>query len=97
MEQQFANAFCGWNLVAGALVGLNVGVVEERFAVLDSRERVTDIGLASADRFNLAALQFDARFVAVNDVIIPQRFAIDYRLSCHMRKIPILAASLRSL
>ena len=83
VEQQFANAFCGWNFVAGALVGLNIGIVKERFAVLDSRERVTDIGLARTDRLNLAALQLDARLVAVNDVIITQRLAIDNGFSCH--------------
>ena len=83
VEQQFANAFCSWNFVAGAFVGLNVSVVKERFAILDSRERITDIGLARADRLNLAALQLDARLVAVNDVIITQRLAIDNGLSCH--------------
>ena len=84
VEQQFAYAFCRWNFVAGTLVGLNVGIVKERLAVFDSRERVTDIGLSRADRFNLAAFQLDARFVTIKDVIIPQRFTIDDGFSCHI-------------
>ena len=36
VKQQFADAFCIWNFVAGALVRLNIGVVKERFAVLNS-------------------------------------------------------------
>jgi len=97
VEQQFAYAFGGWNFVTGAFVGLNVGVIKERFPVLDSRERVTYIGLARSDRFDLAALQFDTRFVTVNDVEIPQRFAIDNGLGCHIAKDPIFATGLPSL
>src|SRR5215469_2876829 len=86
MEQQSANAFCGWNFVAGTLVRLNVRIVKERFAVLDPRERITDVGFARTDRFNLAPLQLNPRFVAVNDMIIPQRLAIDDGFSCHVAK-----------
>ena len=95
VDQQFAYAFCGRNFVAGALVGLNVGILKERFAVLDSRERVTDVGLARADRFDFAALQLDARFVTVNDVIITQRFAIDDGFSCHVATDPDFVTGLR--
>ena len=51
--------------MAGTFVRLNIGIVKERFAILDSRESVADICLACSDRFDLAAFQLDARFVTV--------------------------------
>ena len=54
--------------MAGALVRLNVGVVKKRFAIFDARERIADVCLACADRFDLAAFQLDARFVAIETV-----------------------------
>jgi hypothetical protein len=50
---------------------------------LDLRKRVANVCLAGADRFNLAALQLDARFVALEDVKIAQRFAIENGVSRH--------------
>ena len=43
VQQQLADTFCGRNFVAGALVGLDVGIVKKRFAMVDSRERIADI------------------------------------------------------
>src|SRR6266436_3058577 len=83
MQQQFADAFCGRDFVTGAFVGLNVGVVKESFVVFDSRERIADICLARSDRFDLAAFQFDACFVAVENAIVAKRFAIGNRFACH--------------
>jgi hypothetical protein len=41
--------------VAGAFVRLDIGIVKEGFAILDSGEGITDICLACPDRLNLAA------------------------------------------
>ena len=86
VEQKFADSFRGGNFMAGALVGLDVGVVEERFAILDPGEGVADVGFAGTDRFDLAALEFDAGFVALENVKIAQRFAIENRLGRHDRQ-----------
>src|SRR5205085_8475881 len=83
VEQKFPNAFRGGNFVAGALVRLDIGVVEECFAFLNSDKRVGNVGLAGADRFDLAALELDAGFVALEDVKIAQRFAVEDRLGRH--------------
>src|SRR5947208_4926656 len=91
MQQQFADAFCGRDLVAGAFVGLNVSVVKESFAVFDSRESVADVCFASADGFDFTAFQFDARFVAVQNAIVAKRFAIGDRFARHIAYGPQLA------
>ena len=61
MEQKFAHSFGCRNFVTCAFVRLDVGVIEKGFAILDPREGVVDVGFAGADRFDLAAFQFDAR------------------------------------
>lgn len=76
MQQQFGDAFCGRDFVTGAFVGLNVGVVKESFVVFDSRERIADICLARSDRFDLAAFQFDACFVALENAIVAKRLRL---------------------
>src|SRR6266404_1300114 len=73
--------------MAGALIWLNVGVVEKSFAIFDAREGVTDIRLASADGFNLTAFQLDASLVALENVIIAQCLAIENRLGSHDRAL----------
>ena len=83
MQEQFANAFGSGDFVAGALVRLNIGVVEEGFAVFDSRECIADVGFACANGFDLAAFQFDTRFVAVKNMVVAKRLAISDRFSCH--------------
>jgi hypothetical protein len=69
--------------VAGAFVGLNIGVIKKGFAIFDSRESIADVCLACADGFDLAALQLDASFVALENVIIAQRLTINNRLRRH--------------
>ena len=84
MQQKLADAFCSWNFVAGAFVRLNIGVIKKGFAIFNSRKSIANICLARADGFNLATPQLDARFVALENVIIAQCFAIDDRLSRHI-------------
>src|SRR5712691_4659882 len=73
--------------MAGALIWLNVGVVEKSFAIFDAREGVTDVRFASTDGFDLTALQLDASLVALENVIIAQRLAIKNRLGSHDRAL----------
>ena len=73
--------------MAGALIWLNVGVVEKSFAIFDAREGVTDVRFAGADGFDLTALQRDASLVALENVIIAQRLAIKNRLGSHARAL----------
>ncbi len=73
--------------MAGALIRLNVGVVEKSFAIFDASEGVTDVRFASADGFDLTALQLDASLVALENVIIAQRLAIKNRLGSHDRAL----------
>src|SRR6266404_3597466 len=54
MKEKFAGAFGCRDFVAGFFVGLNIGVVEKRFAVFDPRERIIDIRFAPADRLYFA-------------------------------------------
>jgi hypothetical protein len=83
MKEKFSDAFGGRNFVARFFVGLNVGVVEKRFTVVDPRECVADVGFAGANRFNFAAFQLDAGFVAIENVKIAKRLAIKNRLGGH--------------
>ena len=71
--------------MAGAFVRLNIGVVKKGFAIFDSRESIADVCLAGADGFDLAALQLDTGFVALKNVIIAQRLAINNRLRRHTK------------
>ena len=64
-------------------VGLDVGIIEEGFAILDAREGVVDVGFAGPDRFDLAAFEFEPGFVALEDMKIAQRFAVENRLGSH--------------
>ena len=79
VEEELAHALRGRNFVARALIGLDVGAVEKGFAFFDPGEGVADIGFAGADRFDLAALQFDPGLVALEDVKIAERLAIEKR------------------
>src|SRR2546423_14930332 len=80
MKEKFAGPFGVGNFVTGFFVRLNIGVVEKSFAVLDARESITDVRLAGANRFYLAAFEFDADLVALEDVKIAERLAIENRL-----------------
>src|SRR5262249_41902174 len=85
MQEKFADTFCARDFVTRFFVWLYVGVVEKRFVVLDSRERVTNVGFAGADGLDLAAFELDAGLVALENVKIAQRLAIKDRLGGHDR------------
>ena len=84
MKQEAANAFRWRDFVAGMLVRLDVGVVKKRFAFVDARESVADVRFTGADRFDLAAFKFNPSFVALEDVKIAQRFAIEDGFGRHV-------------
>src|ERR1044071_7911550 len=46
MQQKFADSLGGGNIMTGAFVRLDVGVVEEGLTVLNPGEGVADVGLA---------------------------------------------------
>ena len=54
MQQQFADALCYRDFVAGFFVRLDIGVIKKSFAIFDSRESIADVRLACPDRFDLA-------------------------------------------
>src|SRR5438105_2611331 len=85
MQEKFADTFGGWNLVAGFFVRLDIGVVEKSLAVLDAGEGIADVCFAAANGFDLAALQLDTSFVALENVKIAERLAIKDRLGRHDR------------
>ena len=85
VEQKFADSFRGGNFMTCAFVGLDVGVVEESFTILNPGEGIADVGLAGTDRFDLAALELDAGFVALENVKVAQRFTVQNRLGSHDR------------
>ena len=85
VQQKFTDTFRRWDFMACFFVGLNVGVVEKRLSVFNPGKGVADIGFAGANRFNFAALQFDTRFVTLENVKIAQRLAIENRLGGHDR------------
>src|SRR5437016_5562755 len=76
MQQKFADPFGSWDFVTGAFVRLDVGAVEKSFAILDPGESIADVGLAGANGFDLAAFELDARFVALENVKVAQRFTV---------------------
>ena len=69
--------------MAGTFVWLDIGVVKKSFAIFYACERIADVCLARADRFDLAAFQFDARLVALQNAIVTERFAIGDRFARH--------------
>src|SRR4030095_261247 len=95
VQQQPADALCRWDFVAGAFVRLNVRVIKERFAIFDSGKRIADVGLAGANRFDLAPFQLDSRFVALKNMIIAERFPIDNRFARHIHTVRSPEASSR--
>jgi hypothetical protein len=88
VQQKFAHTFGSRNFVTRLCVRLDISVIEKGFAIFNSRKSVADICLASADGLNLAALQLDASLVAIENVIVAQRLAIDDRLSRHIAQSP---------
>ena len=69
--------------MAGTFVWLDIGVVKKSFAIFDPRERITDVCLARANRFDFATFQFDARFVPLENAIVTEHFAIGDRFARH--------------
>ena len=63
--------------MTGALVGLDIGVVEERLTFLDAGKCVADVRLAGANRLDFAALELDAGLVTLENVKIAERFTIE--------------------
>ena len=88
MEQEPPHAFWMRNILAGLGVRLDVGVIKKGLAFLDAHERVADIRFAGADRFDLAAFQLNAGFVAFENMKIAQRLAIEDRLGGHESRFP---------
>jgi hypothetical protein len=70
VKQQLARSFRVVLLVAGALVRLNIGVVEECLLILNTRERVVEIGEAGTNRLHLCAGQTNAGLDLFQDLII---------------------------
>src|SRR5215475_13847919 len=85
MKQKFADSFGGGNFVTGAFVWLDVGVIEERFTILNPGEGIADVGLPGTDRFDLAAFELDASFVTLENVKVAQRLTVQNRLGSHDR------------
>ena len=87
MEQQLSRPFRRRHFVARALVRLNIGVVEKRLAFFDSDESIADVRFTGANRFDLATFERDARFIALKDVKIAERFAIENVLGRHLGEL----------
>ena len=85
VKKKLSHALGCRDFVAGALVRLNIGVIKKRFAFFDADESVGDVRLPGPNRFDLAALELDAGFVALENVKIAERFAVEDRLGRHKR------------
>jgi len=83
VKEKFSHAFRGGNFVARAFVRLNVGIVKKGLTFLDPNEGVGNVRLAGADRFYFTAFELDAGFVALENVKIAERFAVEDRLGRH--------------
>ena len=58
-------------------IGADMRVDQERFAFVNARVAVDQIGLAVAQRFDFAADQHQARFENLVDEIVVARLAVD--------------------
>src|SRR4029453_7460343 len=83
MEEQATNPLGLMLFMARLVVRLNIDVVEPGLPILDPGKRVVDIAMACANRLYLGSLELDACLELVEDVIIPQRFAVDGNLAGH--------------
>ena len=70
-------------LVARLIVGLNVHIVEPGLAILDPGKRAVDVAMPGPDGLYLGSLQLDAGFQLVEDMVIPQGFAVNGNLTGH--------------
>ena len=64
-------------LETGALVRLDIRIVEENLPILDPCKPCTEISLTRADRLYLGTLQFQAGLHPLEDVVVPQCLAVD--------------------
>jgi hypothetical protein len=69
--------------MAGAIVRLDIGIVQKYFAVFDPGERVIEIGKSGSDRFDFGALQFDPSLDLVKDMVIVKRTPVGDDLNGH--------------
>src|SRR5262245_30675099 len=76
MQQQFSGT--PWLVVeaAGCVILRNVGIEQVKLSALIAGEGLADRSLASAQRFDLGAVQHDAGFDGIVDLIIVARLAI---------------------
>ena len=70
-------------LVARLRIRLDIGAVEKSLAFFNPGKGVADVGFAGPDRFDLATCEFEPGFVALEDMKIAQRFAVENRLGSH--------------
>ena len=58
-------------------VGADMGIDQKRFAFLNARVTIDQIGFAVAQRFNFAADENQSRFVGLVDEVVMARLAIN--------------------
>ena len=76
MQEKFARRFRLMILAIAEGIFVDVRVVEKSLAVLNARECVRNLGFARAQGFDLGAVQDDARFERIEDVVIAAGFGI---------------------
>jgi hypothetical protein len=72
--------------VAGAVVRLNIGVVEKNLVIVDAGEGVVEIRETGANRFDLRSLEFNAGLNPFKDLIVVECAAVGNDLVGHMGK-----------
>jgi len=77
MKEESPDALGFVLLVAGALVWLNVDVIEPRLPIFDSGKRAAEIAMPGTDRFDLGTFQLQASLDPVEDVVIPESLSVD--------------------
>ena len=69
------------------IIFVDMGVVEERFIILDAGEGVSDLAFASAQSFDLSAFEDDAGLEGLEDMIIVASLAIGENLFHRLEQI----------
>ena len=62
--------------MAGALVRLDIRIVQKYLAVFDSSESIAQVRQAGSDRFDFGAAEFDSRLYPVDNLVVVERSAI---------------------
>lgn len=84
MKQKLAHAHRIESLLAGELVRADVHIVNKNFAVFYPAEGLFQVDLALADRFDLASLESDARFIDfVDEVVMKSLFVGSDNFNSH--------------